>query len=231
MRRFAVFGLGRFGGHVAISLAELGAEVLAVDSEADKCDAMKRYAGIHPMCFDATDEQALKASGVDEVDTAIVAMGTNREASILLTALLRKLSIPRIVGRAVDDLHKQILQLVGASLVFNPEVEMAKRAAQQIFSAQLHERMSLPTGHHLIEVDAVEPLVGRSLKELDLRHRFELNVIALRSRAPFVDDLGESRFRVATNLNPRAEDVVEKGDTLVVIGTPSRIREFLELCR
>ncbi|MBT9559688.1 MAG: TrkA family potassium uptake protein [Myxococcales bacterium] len=231
MRRFAVFGLGRFGAHVAISLAELGADVLAIDIEEEKCEALKRYVGIHPLCFDATNENALKASGVDDVDTAVVAMGTDREASILVTALLRRLSIPRIVARAVDDLHKQILQLVGAGLVFNPEVEMAKRAAQQIYATQLHERLSLPTGHHLVEVDAMEPLIGKTLGELDLRRRMELTVIAIKSRAPWVDDLGESRFRVQSNLNPGADDRVEKGDTLVVIGTPARIREFLELCR
>ena len=87
MRRFAVFGLGRFGGQVAISLADLGADVLAVDNSPEKCDALKRVAGIHPLCFDATNEQALRESGVDEVDTAIVAMGAHRESSILVTAL------------------------------------------------------------------------------------------------------------------------------------------------
>ena len=112
MRRFAVFGLGRFGAHVAVSLAELGADVLAIDIDDEKCEALKRYVGIHPLCFDATNETALKASGVDDVDTAVVAMGTDREASILVTALLRRLSIPRIVARAVDDLHKQIPQFV-----------------------------------------------------------------------------------------------------------------------
>ncbi len=229
MRKFAVIGLGQYGCQVATSLADLGADVLAIDSDQAVCNSLKRVDGIQPVCLDATDEQALRATGIEEVDAAVVAIGQHLEVSIVVTALLRQVPVQRIVARSSSDLHGKILTLLGAAQVHNPEVEMAIRDAQAIFSPALRDRTALATGHHMVELDARESLWGKTLAELDFRTRFELTVIAIKKRVPIVDQLGETGFREEVNRLPTGSDVIEEGDIIVVIGTPSRAQEFLGL--
>lgn len=229
MSKFAVIGLGQYGFQVAVSLSEMGADVLAIDRNNDICESIKRFDRIQPLCLDATNEQSLRATGIEEVDAAVVAIGQHLEISIVVTALLRQVPVKRIVARASTPLHKKILQLVGATQVRNPEVEMAARDAQAIFSPGLRERSVLPTGHHSIEVDARESVWGKTLGELDFRSRYELTVIAIKKQIPYVDRLGNNAYRVESNMLPTGADVIEKGDILVLIGTESRAREFLGL--
>ena len=229
MQRFAVIGLGRFGNQVATSLAELGAEILAIDSDPDVCEQLKHVAGVHPLCLDATDESALRKSNVAEVDAAVVAVGAHLESSIVVTALLRNIHVERIVARASSALHAQILRDVGATQIYSPEVDMGIRAAQAIFAPDLYERTKLPTGHLLVEVDARESSWGKQLKELDFRGRYELTVIAVKRREPYVDSDGGSAFREDMNMLPGPNDILEKGDVLVVIGTRTRIQDFLDV--
>ena len=134
MQRFAVIGLGRFGYQVAVSLAELGAEVLAIDKQQDICDQLKQVQGVNPLCFDATDESALKKSQITDVDAAVVAVGAHLESSIIITALLHKLPISRIIARASSELHARILRHIGATQIYSPEVEMSRRDAEEIAS-------------------------------------------------------------------------------------------------
>ncbi|MFT5430286.1 MAG: trk system potassium uptake protein TrkA [Myxococcota bacterium] len=231
MQKFAVIGLGRFGFHVTSSLAELGAEVLAIDRDPEKCDAVKRIAGVHPLCLDATDEIALAASAIVDVDAAVVAIAGTLEASVIATALLKRMNVHRIIARAMNDVHRQILELIGATQVYNPEVEMGQRAAQAIFAPDLRDRMTLPTGHVMAEVDAREPIWGKTLGELDFRSRYELRVIAVKRRHPHIDALGENTYRTETNMLPTRSDALDRGDSIVVIGTAARVQEFLELWR
>ena len=229
MRKFAVIGLGQFGYQVAVSLGQLGAQVLAMDRDPDICEAIKHHEGVHPLCLDATDERALRASGIEDVETAVVAIGQHLEVSVVVTALLARIPVRRIVARSSNDLHRQILELIGATRVHNPEVEMAVLAAQELFAPDMRRRMQLPTGHYLLEIEARESLWGKTLKELDFRSRFELTIIALRKRVPYVDRTGASSYRIETNLFPGPPDVVEEGDVVALVGTEARIREFLEL--
>jgi trk system potassium uptake protein TrkA len=228
MRRFAVIGLGQFGYQVAVSLAELGADVLAIDKNSDVCEAIKVVDGVHPMSLDATDERALRSAGLEDVEAVVVAIGQHLEVSIVVTALLHRMAVP-IVARSSSDLHEQILKEVGARTVLNPEREMGIKAAQTIFSPDLHDRMKLPSGHHLVEVDARRPLWGKTIGELDFRNRFELNVLAIKKRRPYVDQFGESAYTIETNLLPSGSDGIDEGDILVVAGSDTHVREFLEI--
>jgi len=162
-------------------------------------------------------------------DAAVVAVGAHLESSIVVTALLRNIHVERIVARASSALHAQILRDVGATQIYSPEVDMGIRAAQAIFAPDLYERTKLPTGHLLVEVDAREASWGKPLKELDFRGRFELIVIAIKRREPYVDSDGASVFREDTNMLPGPTDILEKGDVLVVIGTQTRIQDFLDV--
>ena len=133
MRRFAVIGLGKFGGTVARSLAERGAEVIAVDKDEKLVDTFAEIATL-AVKLDSTDEEALKTQGIDKVDVAIVSIG-DFEASILTTALLKRLGVPTVITKAtqsVSQIQERILNLVGADKVVLPEMEMGKRLAQNL---------------------------------------------------------------------------------------------------
>src|SRR5579872_1808098 len=132
--KFCVIGLGRFGYQVATVLAENGMEVLAIDSN-ESIVASIRDSVAHAIVMEVTDETSLRSIGVDEIDTVIVAMGEDTSESILITALLKKhLKTPYVIARAIDDLHKEILSLVGADRVILPEKEIGIRLADNLSS-------------------------------------------------------------------------------------------------
>ena len=228
MRKFAVIGLGQYGYQLAVTMAQLGADVLGIDRDAETCESIKNVDGVHPLCMDATDENALRSSGIQDVEAAIVAIGQHLEVSIVVTALLKRLAIPT-VARSSTDLHEQILKEVGAHRVHNPEREMGEKVAHEIFSPDLHDHSKLSSGQTLAEVDAREPLWGKSLSELDFRGRFGLHLIAIKTRRPIVDQFGENTFEEEVNGLPLGEDIIEEGAILVVVGAEGRVRDFLEL--
>jgi len=229
VRKIAVIGLGQFGFQVATSLAELGAEVLAIDRDSDVCEQIKRVDRINPVNLDATDEKAMRATGIEESDAVIVAMGNPMEASIVVTAILRRMACQRIIARSTSEIHTQVLTAIGANQITNPEQEMGAQMALTVFSPNVQDRRILSTGHILVEIDSKESLWNKTIGELDFRGRFELNVIAIKKRQAYVDELGESRYSVDTNLLPSGTDIIDEGDILVVIGTEARINDFLTL--
>ncbi|HIA02334.1 MAG TPA: TrkA family potassium uptake protein, partial [Myxococcales bacterium] len=137
MRRFAVIGLGQFGSQVARSLALLGAEVLAIDSQSHRCDQLKNCDGVYPMCLDATDQTALGACGIESVEAAIVAIRQSMDASVRAATNLRRLAIPQIIARAVDQVHGDILERIGCSSVVFPDQTMGEKIAGLVFAPDL----------------------------------------------------------------------------------------------
>ena len=227
MKKFAVIGLGQFGYQLAVSLGLLGSDVLAIDRSVDIIEHIKDAVG-HAVALDATDEIALRSTGVADVDTVVVTIGQHVEVSVIITALLKNLGVPRIISRASTPLHRQILTLIGAHEVVNPEADMAVRLAESLYAPNVSQRMTLPTGHTYVEVEAGAELWDKTLMELEFRQRFELQVIGLKRRIPDVDDEGRSVFRTVVNHLPAGSDVIERGDVIALIGSERRIREFIE---
>jgi trk system potassium uptake protein TrkA len=217
MRRFAVIGLGEFGCQVARSLAGFGAEVLAIDIDLRCCDSLKSIDGIHPMCLDACDEEALRASGIESAEVAIVAIRQPLDASLRAATNLRRLAIPRIIARAVDGIHADILERVGCDTVVFPDQEMGRKVAGTAFAPDLRAVDDFGHGLQVAHVDAQKPLWNRRLDELSLLSRFEVQVIAIKR-----PDNSEVTL-------PRPTHVIEQGDVLVVAGSPDAINAFLSL--
>jgi trk/ktr system potassium uptake protein len=174
---FAVIGLGRFGFKLATTLAEKGAEVIAIDSNRALVDEIKDLVS-QAVCLDSTDEKALRAVGVQDVDAAVVAIGVNIEASILTTALLRRLGVSRVIGRAMTKLQGQILQEVGAKKVVYLEDQMGEQVAHSLIAPHVRERITLGTGHSLVELMPRKAFIGRTLAEIDFRAKYGVNIIA-----------------------------------------------------
>ncbi len=226
MLQFAVIGLGRFGTAVACMLAQKGAEVLAIDRDLEVVESIKDQVA-QAVCLDATDEAAMRAAGLEGVDTAIVAVGDSVETSVMATALLRKIGVPRIVARATNELHHLILEEIGAVRVVKIEQEMGEELAKSILAPDLQEKITLTSGHSMAEVLPRPEFVGRTIREIDLRVRYNVNLISIQHRRPIVTDQGENRFEVTVNDLPSPDDRVEAHDILVVVGPDEAIERLV----
>jgi len=174
--KFCVIGLGRFGYQVATVLSENGMEVLAIDSN-ESIVASIRDSVAHAIVMDVTDEASLRSVGVDEIDTVIVAMGEDTSQSILITALLKKhLKTPYVITRAIDDINKEILSLVGADRVILPEKEIGIRLADNL-SSPFVDLTRLAKNYSVSNITAPLYFIGKTIQELDLFNTYNIYCI------------------------------------------------------
>ncbi|MCX7848349.1 MAG: TrkA family potassium uptake protein [bacterium] len=223
----AVIGLGRFGMEVALGLARRHVPVLAVDQNRELVEDISEYVD-NALCFDTTNESALRDARIHEMPLAVVAIGDNHvEDSILTTALLRQIGVPRIIARASTDLHAKILRIVGANEVVNPEKEMGGRIAQRVIAPGLTELIPLSEGFAIAELRVPPSFIGRSMSDLRVRSRYGVNVVALRRRARDLapDEPASTTFL----LNPSPEEPFEPNDILIVAGKEQDVKNLAAL--
>jgi len=226
MKRFLVIGLGQFGSELARILHEKGAEVIAVDIKMDLVEDIKDSV-TRAVCIDCTDEEALTALQLENIDAVIVAIAENREASILTTALLRELGIENIIARKSENLHGKILEKVGATRVISPEVNVAEQLARSLISPGLLEHIALPDGHTISQVEAREEFFDKTLIELDFRRNYGLIVVGIQRKKPIVSDTGEIVFDTKIISLPSATEAIKKNDILILVGMKNDIEAFL----
>jgi len=208
-RTFGVIGLGRFGYHVARTLAQGGAEVIACDVDEEKVREISEYVSL-AYVLDATDAKALKESGIANVDVAVVSIGENIEASILIVVQLKELGVKEIVAKAVNPLHGKVLEKLGVDRVVYPEKEMAIRVAHSLLVGEFIEEIPIGEKHSLFELKAFDFMLGKTLRELDIRRRFGVSVLAIKR--------GENLI-----VNPVGDEKILPGDILVVLGTTEQL--------
>jgi trk/ktr system potassium uptake protein len=225
MKQFAVIGLGKFGMKVALTLTEKGGQVLAVDEDIRKVEEIKDHVA-QAVCLDSTDEDAMRAAGLEDVDAAVVGAGENLELSVLATAILKKLGVPHIVARAVSDLHAQILERVGATRVINVEEQMGEQVARSIIAPEIHEQFALATGHSLAEVVPRPEFIGQTIGRINFRQQYGVNIIAIQKRRPVVTEEGKNAFQILINDLPKPTDVIGDDDVLVVVGSDENIEKL-----
>ena len=225
MAQFAVIGLGAFGRKVAVTLAEKGADVIAIDKNRDSVESIKEQVSA-AIVLDSTDEEAMKAAEIIDVDAAVVALGDNQEEAILITAILKKLGISRIYARAINQLYAHVLKTVGADTVIVIEEQMGEDLAKRMLSPEIYQHVVLTTGHSLVEIEARSDFIGRSLRELDFRKNYGLNIIAIQRRIPKVNEDGKITHTIEVNDVPGPEDRIEKGDILVVVGADENLERM-----
>ncbi len=181
MQRFAVIGLGRFGSRLAKNLAAAGAEVIAVDRERRVVEELRDQVTL-AIALDATDEQALRIQGVDQVDCAVVGIGHNFEANALTTALLKSLRVKRVISRAANPMQAKILARIGADGVVSPEDESADRWEHRLLSPFMLDHVELGEGYALIQMGVPKDWRGKTLAELDLRREHSVTIVAIKRR-------------------------------------------------
>ena len=213
---FAVIGLGAFGRKVAEVLAERGAKVIAIDNSAELIDKVKDSV-TQAVLLDATDETSLANAPFDDVDVAVVAIGDNIAASILTTALLKRIGIPYVLARSMTDLHEQVLRQIGADEIVNIEIEEGQRIAVRLISPEILDRIPVSETISVAELFAPKSFVGKSLSKLDLRKRFSVNLVSITRTNLSVDEVGNP-VRNERIIFPSPEDVVDDADVLLVVG-------------
>jgi trk system potassium uptake protein TrkA len=220
-KQFGVIGLGRFGSAMATTLAELGHDVIGVDGDESRVQQLADVIA-HAIQLDATDEKALRAAGIQDVNVAVVSIGENIESSLLVVMQLRELGIQTIVAKAVTPLHGRILEKLGVSRVIFPEREMAMRVAHSLVMPNVIDYIELSRDFSIVEIPAPDSFVGRSLKQLELRPRLGLTLIAIKRRADDQDG-------VVTNVAPSADETIRAGDVLALLGSNDRLNQLERL--
>ncbi len=225
MPQFAVIGLGAFGKKVATTLSEKGASVIAIDKNRESIEEIKDQVSA-ALVLDSTEEEAVKAAGIKDIDAAVVALGDNQEEAILITAILKKMGVTKIVARAINQLYAHVLKSVGADNVIVIEESMGEDLAKRLLSPEIYQHVVLTTGHSLVEVEARPEFIGKSLRQLDFRRTFGVNVIAIQKKIPSVDEDGKVTYTVKVNDVPGPDDRIEKSDILVVVGADENIEKM-----
>ena len=217
MKRFAVIGLGNFGFHAAKSLYEDGNEVVAIDSDKTRVQAIDPYS-TEAIVMDATDKDALKALGLENMDGVIVSTGTKIGTSILICLYLQEIGIKMILAKALDDDHGKILKRVGATEIIHPERDMALRVSRGLSRPNMLDFIPLAEGFDLVQVGPPREFIGRSLKELNLRAKYNVHIIAIKELVP-------ENFLLV----PPASFVIKDSDILVMLGKSQDIKNIKAL--
>lgn len=211
-KQIAVIGLGRFGSSVAKTLQSLGHEVLGIDSSTDLADQFSHEL-THAVACDCTDEEALRALGLWNFDVVVVAIAHDVQASVLTTVLLKEIGVKMVVVKAANELHGRTLAKVGADKVVYPERDMGARLAHSLVTGSMTDYIELSPEYTIMELVAPRKMIGLTVRELDMRREYGINVLAIKS--------GEE-----INATPHAGDVLGEGDILVLLGTNAQIRRL-----
>ena len=177
-KQFAVLGLGSFGWSVAMTLENMGCDVLVVDDSYEKIQEISESVS-YAIKADVTDPEALDALGGRNLDGAVIAVSENFEASVMATMLCKEMGIPKVLAKAKDDLQGTILEKVGADVVVYPEIEMGSRVAKNLVAREFTDWIALSNDYSMVETVVPEKWIGKSLAELKIRERFGINVVGM----------------------------------------------------
>ncbi|MBR5314354.1 MAG: TrkA family potassium uptake protein [Clostridia bacterium] len=211
-KTYAVFGLGRYGTAVARELVENGMEVLAVDTDQKLVNDAAAYLPVCK-CADVTDAEVISRLGVENIDTVIVCMASNLEASVMAITLCKEAGVKNVIAKCGSEMHQKILLRVGADQVVFPENESGIRLAKNLLSSGFIDMISLSSEVSIVEIDVKDEWVGKNLIELNLRKKYGFNIVAVKQ--------GEN---VNANINP--EQVLDEETTLIVIADTSKLSKL-----
>lgn len=214
MKQFIIIGIGKFGESIATNLYKMGHDVLAVDIDEERVQHIANKV-THAVQADATEEGTLEALGVKHFDGAVVTIGESVQASILITLLCKELGIRHVLVKAQNELHAKVLYKIGADRVVFPERDMGLRVAHSLVSTSFLDYIELTPDYSIVELKAAKDWQGKSLKDLNIRAEYGINIMAIKQDDKVV-------------VSPAADDTIQRDDVLVVIGKARDIYRFQE---
>lgn len=218
--KFAVIGLGQFGSAIAKKLSQMNSEVLAIDSDENTVESIKDEVS-YAVTLDATDAKALKSQNIQEMDAVVVAIGENFQDLLLTTFALQELEVERIVARAQGPTQRKILEKMGIKEILSPEDEVGNNVAETLVNPHVLMSMQLPDDHQIIEVKAPKSTVNRTLEDIALRQKYQINLVTLMRP----DKEGKPKIIGV----PTADTMLQQDDTIVLFGTTEHLKRFIEI--
>ena len=215
MKSILLIGLGRFGRHIAIKLDELHHHVMAVDKEDTRVDAVLPFV-TNAQIGDATNEDFLSSLGVGNFDVCIVAIGDNFQSSLEVTCLLKELGARMVVSRAARDVHAKFLLRNGADEIVYPERQLADWVAIRYSADHILDYIELDEGHAIFEISIPEEWIGKTIGQLDIRKKYNINIMALKT-----NDI--------MNLKITSDTQLLKGSTMLVLGETKHIQKCFHI--
>lgn len=214
-KQFAVIGLGAFGESLSRELTANGYEVLAIDTDKERVNNSLDFA-TSAVQADAMDETALRQLGIRNFDVVIVAIGHNVQANILTTIALKEMGVKKVIAKAQSQLHGKVLKKIGADVVIYPERDMAIKLARTLISENIIDKIQFSPDFSIIEIVAPKIYAGKSLKQLQLREKIGITVLAVKRDENII-------------ISPAAEQVINRGDILLVLGKDEDLEKINHL--
>ena len=222
MMKVAVLGLGRFGQAVARELNRQGAEVLAIDRNLNKVNEIIQEVD-EAESFDATNASLLASRNIGRMDAVVVAIGSNFEASVLVTMHCHELGVPLVCAKALNEDQADVLRKVGADRVIKPEEDVGEHLARHLTHESVLDFVELPDDYSIRRLKVPQQWVGQSLGELNVLNKFQLNIIQIIRKGEAADDGRLEEIKLPL---PDGETSFQEGDQMDVIGTDKQLGKF-----
>lgn len=213
-KQYAVFGLGSFGESVAVTLQELGCEVVVVDNHMERIENISPYVS-YAVQADIEDPEVIRSLGARNLDGVVVAVADDMEASIMATLVSKEIGVPYVLAKAKNDLHANVLKKIGADSIIFPEKEIGQSVARNLVSGEFVDWISLSPDYSITEIAVPEKWIGKSLSEIDVRRTKDVNVVGVR--------IGE---KIQVTIDP--EEPLQKEMMLIMIGSNEALEKFGE---
>ncbi|MFL9844118.1 potassium channel family protein [Flavobacterium rhizosphaerae] len=223
--KIIIFGLGNFGMSLAMNLTETGNEVIGIDNNMNKVNMVKEKIS-HAICMDATNEMAYQALPITNADLAVIAIGENEGAAIIATAVVKKLTKARIIGRSLSPIHDTVLNAMGIETIIHPEQDFAERLAKKINLKGIVDNFSIDKNYSISELKALPEFEGKTLEELEFREKFHLTIVTIIRRKVRKSILGTTSLVHQSEGFIDKDTVITADDVLVVFGLNKDIGKF-----
>ncbi|MCU7547188.1 TrkA family potassium uptake protein [Riemerella anatipestifer] len=225
--KYIIVGLGNFGASLAQKLTVQGNEVIGIDNSAAKVDAYKEKIS-HTICMDSTDEFTVSGLPIKETDIFVVAIGEDQGANVMTTALLKNLQVKRLISRAINPLHEKVLQAIGVDEIVHPEEETAERWAKKLCLSNVVDSFELNQEYSIIEAKVPEEYIGKTIREIDFRQKYNLVVLTIIRKVEVKSLLGKTKTENKVLGVAATDTLLETNDILVIYGSNKDLKGFLK---
>lgn len=223
--KYLIVGLGNFGSSLAQKLTAQGNEVIAIDNRMSKVDLFKEKIS-HTICMDATDEFTVSGLPLKETDVVIIAIGEDQGANVMTTALFKNLQVKRLISRAIDPLHEKVLIAIGVDEIVHPEEETAERWAKKLCFRNVVDSFELSDEYSIIEIEVPPQFVGKTVREIELRSKYNLLALTTIQRKEVKSTVGKTHDEQKVQGVASPSTVLQENDILVIYGANKDLRNF-----
>lgn len=215
MKQIIVIGCGRFGTSVSKTLTKLGHDVMVIDQNHEIIKEIAEYVA-HAVQMDALDEASFRTIGLRNFDVAIIAIGSDLEASIMATLIAKEAGVKTVIAKAQNEIHGRVLERIGADKVIYPERDMGTRVAYGLVTPNILDVIEFSDDYSIVEIVALEGWENRTINELNLSRQHGMSVLAIKT--------GEK-----INIVPSFETMIKKDDIVVILGDNSKLKKISEI--